>query len=381
MKSFGDWGGFFAKIAPERMAWLSEEFGVAPDSPVNSVRELSDEAYGRLTDLRASVEDLARPDSYVLSDILAELTSAHPSGTSAEDVAVWLAKEHPRDFHDALEMLDYDRSFGRDAFWTGVEVKSGIRITSLTGDNEALKAALAACLQEPNRPAPAIILHAFSRASPRSGERGVHLTISYGGPLQSHWTIKDNTRVLATFAPERVASIVIDPETRTIDVVSREASKTLRSKLVAALLPQLDAEGATTSRITPRIVSLDSLSDRRSFPIMPEDGLENVRFVGAKLYRRPYGDLSLDARVSDAADVWDAWDGWTGLGSSFGDASIRSATLEFAFPPKGKGKPRRRVLRLYGTSGIVRRGWSSNHSEIAENLLMRWGLLARPGAA
>ena len=201
-------------------------------------------------------EPLAADDGRaILAAIFDEPGLKVPNLSSTEARAVWIYLNHETVYRNAIELLDYDKRFQKEACWNGFEIGAALDPDKLDPEDPVLIAALAECFKSAGRPPPDLIIHAFRRSSPRSDSRAVHITLSFAGDPEAIWTIKNHKRHLETLNRERLAAVVIDHKARTIDPVADLGGVGLRKKLLRAVLSGLSVQDAETIPIAPRWVN------------------------------------------------------------------------------------------------------------------------------
>lgn len=383
-----NWTGYFAQCGDEARAWLKDTFNfpidtlLEPVSMENAVAFLPDDHYSRLELFRAGSVILANPDNRFLSDALADWPDIDvPELTSGLDRVVWVHHHHPYVHNRALTLVEYDKRFQNDQFWSGFPMSDPFNVEDLDGRLERAKPALAKCFQSRGRPVPEIRLSQFRRASDRSDSKAIVCTIEVKGDRERVRTFGKTESEFLSYNPEWGATLVLDCKAQVIDVISSRGGKTLRTALVAKLAPFIDSSFNPADKLKARYVDLSHLQRRCRIPIEPDDGLVSEPVVvSATLVRGSLGVLRLDSRESSHADAWAEYGAWTGTsGHSFEGAKVIGVGITFSFNPvDGKAMPQTRFLKLSSPSGLTQRKWPSRHRDVAERVLTRFGILNPP---
>jgi hypothetical protein len=306
-----------------------------------------------------------------------------------EACALYLAQRDPEAFDHAHSRFMATRlRNGRD--WSGFEVegKGGLVISTSKAALRNLARKLAPLFQRDRTEEPRLKIDWFrlaenDRFTGESVEQ-IQFTVYVEDPPQTVTVLDPKNEVArTTIRTLAEASIVIEPKTRTVDVVA--TGKKVRQDAAKVVVEEVISGGGKLKLRPRRKLKLDKLKADPAFAIGLED---RIRRVGVETLwltaPDPGGGLvmieSKQTANGNSQDLYAAaanWFGRPGLPNKAG-WHVTAAKLRIVFEPEGKAKREKSVaVELRHPDRTNLRDQTHHHRKIADTLLDRWGLYDR----
>jgi hypothetical protein len=305
---------------------------------------------------------------------------------SDEARGITLLLEDAKLFEQAITAAYADGlRYGRS--WSAFDLQGATNRDTGLHELKTLEAGIAAALVRADGTVGKLKVDLFQRASATErGEPGrlyTQCTIYSEGLTVSDLVFGGDELARQTRRPVLEVAIWYDPVDRTLDVVA-PGGRLVRAKIAGLFATDVLGIVDKISPVTTRRFTLDRLKG----PFIPEtdtsDGIRSVKVVQLRL-----APTSGDGGVAVDVDPNGQREIWTFSEQQFGDGDplrsphwhITQAKIHIVFyPDVGRTRDKTVTLELRAPDGSNLREQIRQHQIISQKYLLRWGLVAGPGA-
>lgn len=291
------------------------------------------------------------------------------------DSALWCTLEHPDVFARAETIYFAERMRERPKDFVGrFETEPAAGLTADHLDRASMDHAFAAAVTQAGEHCDGIQTEVdLLPAGVDGGGAVLHLTLRRKGRPTSAHIYRGDEPVHESQVPVIETVVTFDPAEGQIEVISERGGPRLRQRIAVAFCEA--ALGRAPPAVVERLpIDLERLRVRQPFPVSPDDGIEGVRLVEARLATGDAGFVVIGADIGE--DLWDTAASFGLREVLEGHGEIARAVIEVTFAPGGaarKGLVRKIILNDPDSVSFPK--WPQREKRIAERLLRTWGIL------